>query len=503
MGLLPGSAGAAAVLIARPEHGTGMLWLMAGLAAAAGLWSLLASYREALARARARGLETECRDLAQRCSLYLARARAAEGNVESLALIREIHRTGNVADRAERFRGLLTVVARASDAAEAQIFVPEGTQALPALAAALRQLADGEFFVYLDKPVPAGGPDAVELVCRRVSEELRGERRLIRGEVCAGEDARGFAELNLAGRERPRREGPTARQLLEAQLGAVDFEPSGAGEALEHRQVFRVHDQAGASLTVSYPLMAEGVITGAMRLRLPAETLGRRELAEIEEILQETAGHVGLVVKKEEDVERAKRDGLTGLLLKAEMFRDVREELAKTAGSRGRLALLMVDIDHFKRVNDTYGHPTGDTVLKAVAGCLAEHVRSCDRAYRYGGEEMTVLLPGADEAAAGRTAERLRRAVAALEPVAEDGRTVPVTISLGVTDLGTGAPPADVDELIARADQALYFSKQSGRDRTSVWRPAGPVALPRGRTARAVRPAGGKRRPATAESSRR
>jgi len=179
-----------------------------------------------------------------------------------------------------------------------------------------------------------------------------------------------------------------ARQdLLEAQVRSLNFSPAGADQALEHRQVFRIHDQAGAALTVSYPLMAEGAISGAMRLLLPADALARRELAEIEELLQETAEHVGLVVKKDEDVRQAKRDGLTGLLLKKELSRDLREEFGRTMASGGRMALLMMDIDHFKAVNDTHGHLTGDTVLKAVAACVSAQVRSCDRAYRYGGEE--------------------------------------------------------------------------------------------------------------------
>ena len=124
--------------------------------------------------------------------------------------------------------------------------------------------------------------------------------------------------------------------------------------------------------------------------------------------------------------------------------------------------MLMIDIDHFKKVNDTFGHQTGDVVLKGVAGCIAGHVRSCDRAYRYGGEEMAVLLPGADEAAAARTAERLRRAVAELAFTAEDGRPVPVTISIGVC--GASDDLADPGDFIARADQALYHAKEAGRE---------------------------------------
>jgi diguanylate cyclase (GGDEF)-like protein len=501
--VLPAAAGSAAVLIARPGEHADLFWCMVGLSGVAGLYSLWAAYRLALARVRAGNLDSECRDLAQKCSLYLARARAAEGNVESLALIREIHRTGNVTGRAQRFRGILGVVAQTAEAVRAELFTPEGRNALPAMSAALRRMADGDLFVYFEKPVVAGRHDSSELVCRKVSENSRGGRRLLRGEVVLGKDIVGFAELTLVGRKPTRRSGLTSRQLLEAQVHCLNLDPAGADQALEQRQVFRVHDQAGAALTVSYPLMAEGFISGAMRLLLPGEALKRRELAEIEELLQETAGHVGLVVKKDEDVQRAKLDGLTGLFLKKEMLRDARDELSRALAAEGKLALLMADIDHFKVVNDTHGHLTGDTVLKGVADCLASQIRSCDRAYRYGGEEMVVLLPGADEAAAGRTAERLRKAVARLEVLSEAGEPVPVRISVGLTDLTAVPAPGDVDEMIGRADQALYFSKESGRNRTSVWRPKGPVALPRGRTARRGRSAARRRRTATAGSSRR
>jgi len=497
LALGPAAAGAGAILLVRPEPLEVFLWCLVGTAGAAGLFGFFQSWRAGRAAGHAELLEAECRDLAQKCLTYLSRARAAEGKVESLSIIREIHRTGNIAGRAERFRGLLAVLAATAEASSAELFVPEGRSAAPALAAALRRLADGEFFAYFETPLAAGRVGAEELVCRRFEEAGSGPRSTVRAEVWVGKDAVGFAELCLVGRG-ARTGGPRPREMLEAQVRLLDLDPAGADQALEHRRVFRVHDQAHSWLAISYPLMAEGAITGSMRLRVPNEVLARRELTEVEELLQETAGHVGLVVKKDEDVERARRDGLTGLLLKSELLRDLREALERRELPGGRLALLMLDLDHFKRVNDTYGHPTGDVVLRGVAECIAGHVRACDRAYRYGGEELAVLLPGADEAAAARTAERLRRAVAELHLAAEDGTAVPVTVSLGVC--GRGAEAADPEELIARADQALYFSKEHGRDRSSAWRPEGPEELAHaGRSARrSARPAP----PAAAESAR-
>ncbi len=489
--MLPTAVAVAGILILKPSHNIEFFWYMAGLCACSGLYAMLCSFRISRERGRGKTLDSECRDLAQKCGLYLSRARAAEGNVESLALIREIHRTGNVTNRAARFRGIIAVVAQTAEAVKAELFTPEGINAYPALSAAMHRLSNGEFFVYFNRPCLATGLPEEGLGCRRVSDITSGNRRLLRGEITAGKDTIGFAELVLIRNNGSRQGRPTAKQLLEAEIRGLDMDPAGAEQALEHRQVFRVHDQIDSSLTLSYPLMAEGSISGAMRLKLPAEAMANRELSKIEELLQETAGHVGLVIKKDEDVQKAKHDGLTGLLIKKEMLRDMREELSRSA-SGGKLAVLMMDIDHFKAVNDNHGHLTGDIILKAVAESISSHIRGCDRAYRYGGEEMSVLLPGADEAAAGRTAERLRRAIAKLDMVSEAGKPVPITVSIGIYDLTHGRHPSNSKEMISRADQALYFSKENGRNRCSVWRPAGALALPRGR-GKSMRPVASNR----------
>ena len=127
------------------------------------------------------------------------------------------------------------------------------------------------------------------------------------------------------------------------------------------------------------------------------------------------------------------------------------------------LSVLIVDIDHFKRINDTYGHPTGDRCLVAIAQALrgALH-RSGDVLARYGGEEFAVLLPGADEAAAQGVAERLRCAVAALD-LAHEGQPVRLSCSVGVSAL-VPVPLASPALAVDRADKALYLAKQQGRN---------------------------------------
>jgi diguanylate cyclase (GGDEF)-like protein len=125
----------------------------------------------------------------------------------------------------------------------------------------------------------------------------------------------------------------------------------------------------------------------------------------------------------------------------------------------------MLDIDHFKRVNDTWGHPVGDQVLKAVATVLAEHVRSNDIAARVGGEEFVVLLVDTEQGGAHTFAERLRVAIMDIE-VEVPGDRVRLTASFGVAEAVSSE--TKLDEVLGCADRALYHAKHNGRNRVSV-----------------------------------
>ncbi|SEG55632.1 diguanylate cyclase (GGDEF) domain-containing protein [Thermomonospora echinospora] len=161
----------------------------------------------------------------------------------------------------------------------------------------------------------------------------------------------------------------------------------------------------------------------------------------------------------------ARTDAKTGLLNAAAWQREADTELSRADRTNEPLALLLIDIDHFKRVNDTHGHLIGDQVLVGVATTLCSQLRDYDVVGRFGGEEFVVLLPGADTVEACRVAERLRGRVRRLTVPAEEG-TVGVTISVGVSLLRTHGQ--DLIELLTAADLALYRAKQSGRDRVCL-----------------------------------
>jgi len=158
-------------------------------------------------------------------------------------------------------------------------------------------------------------------------------------------------------------------------------------------------------------------------------------------------------------------DGLTGLYNHRHFFDELHREMTRARRQDMPLSLLMLDLDHFKQFNDTFGHLRGDELLRAVARVLRENVRSMDLAARYGGEEFAMILPGVDLDQARRAAERIRQQVARM---AFHGDT-PVTVSIGVTSLDPARGDESPQAFARRADLALYRAKQTGRNRVCVY----------------------------------
>jgi diguanylate cyclase (GGDEF)-like protein len=163
----------------------------------------------------------------------------------------------------------------------------------------------------------------------------------------------------------------------------------------------------------------------------------------------------------------ASTDPLTGLFNAREMHARLDLEL-ENSGRRG-LACLLIDIDHFKKINDTYGHPFGDEVLVSVANGLKRTVRRVDAVGRLGGEEFLIILCGVPEARAREVAERARQAVQA-EPLSFNGKSVRATICVGMAFYSRDMFP-DKMSLLKAADDALYRAKKTGRNRVVVWAP--------------------------------
>jgi diguanylate cyclase (GGDEF)-like protein len=184
----------------------------------------------------------------------------------------------------------------------------------------------------------------------------------------------------------------------------------------------------------------------------------------------------------------ARTDARTGLLNAAAWQEAAAAEVTRAVRAWLPLAMVLLDIDHFKAVNDTHGHLAGDQVLRAVAGIIGSQLRGYDIAGRYGGDEIAILLPHTQPGQARRIAERLRMAVAAARLTASTadgtGTCLRVTVSAGVACLADCGP--ELQALIAAGDAALYDAKAAGRNRVRSWRgqPPSPAASARDETTR-------------------
>jgi diguanylate cyclase (GGDEF)-like protein len=163
-------------------------------------------------------------------------------------------------------------------------------------------------------------------------------------------------------------------------------------------------------------------------------------------------------------------DPLTGVPSRQTMMREIERERERAARTGQPCCVAIADLDHFKRINDTYGHPGGDQVLLATAGTFMAGLRPYDMVFRYGGEEFLLCLPNSDRDSACQVIERLRERVAEAPVRLDDGRAVPVTASFGVAELVAGL---GIAQAIERADQALYAAKSAGRNCVRCWKPGG------------------------------
>lgn len=217
---------------------------------------------------------------------------------------------------------------------------------------------------------------------------------------------------------------------------------------------------------VCYALVALLVAWGAMVLR--TRQLVRRQY-ELTQIVAERTGQLEAeksaleAIRRELQV-RATHDSLTGLFNRAAILEHMEREMERAKRDKTSLGVLIADLDHFKKVNDTYGHLCGDEVLRETAERLRHALRGYDIVGRYGGEEFLILLPGWDMvSASGRISEILDSIRS--KPFRFAGGEIHLTCSLGVSVFRPELPPATIENLLDRADAAMYAAKNLGRNR--------------------------------------
>jgi diguanylate cyclase (GGDEF)-like protein len=264
--------------------------------------------------------------------------------------------------------------------------------------------------------------------------------------------------------------GDDLREEVREELLAVLLERLGAGSDTPPQVVLQ--SSGDGSREVSdlerlelFPLPLRGA-QGLLAV-LPKRAFG--EDGRERPLLQELCGHLGLVLDNARLAQRLRElsmvDGLTRLLNRRTVHQRLMEELERARRYGMPLAIALCDLDHFKAINDTYGHLAGDSVLVHVAEVLRQHARAADVIGRYGGEEFLILLPNTELDSAIRAAARLREALMLHPaPMGEDAH-LEVTGSLGVAALSELAPDAGPDSLLALADKRLYEAKAAGRNR--------------------------------------
>ncbi len=171
-------------------------------------------------------------------------------------------------------------------------------------------------------------------------------------------------------------------------------------------------------------------------------------------------------LKRELNEQLYNRDPLTGVNTRIGLLTELREQHELVKRQVQPCSVVMLDMDHFKAINDAHGHPAGDLVLTATARYLMEHVRPYDRIFRYGGEEFLICLPALDARACLSVSDRLLEGLAQMAFDPGDGTVVKVTASLGIAELDGHLP---VEASLDRADKALYAAKAAGRNCARVW----------------------------------
>jgi len=294
------------------------------------------------------------------------------------------------------------------------------------------------------------------IIAEKVLELIAG---LLEPAVCALFLAEGDDDRLTPFAEHAQGKALTGRKVKTRQIAAYD--PT----AFERHSI--VCRTRGKVLEALVPLRVEDKILGVLLLAFRLDgRRARQQAAEFNEsrrpLLLEVSHHISLAVKAKHLQTRAVVDGLTGLYSRSHFDLQLQAAVELAQRTREVLSLIVVDIDHFKRVNDSYGHQTGDVVLARVASRIQKALRKYDTAYRYGGEEIVILLPRTNLRQAVIIAERLRGLVESQRVRGAEGQLVSVTVSLGVAQFQPNDSPRSLFE---RADQRLYRAKREGRNR--------------------------------------
>jgi len=224
------------------------------------------------------------------------------------------------------------------------------------------------------------------------------------------------------------------------------------------------------------PLICQDRVVGVLNLsdKINAASFSCEDIALVELFSQLVGASIGNIKLFEKIQHQATTDGLTGLVNHKTFYEILEKELGRSSRYGGLISVIMVDIDNLKKINDAYGHRTGDKVIKEISRKIRECIRQIDTAARYGGDEFALILPNTSLTDAVIVAERMVNTVAH-SPVTWQGQQIGLSISVGLGQYDADTNP---DDIASRSDQALYAAKQAGKNTFRIFEPSKKHKLP-------------------------
>lgn len=279
-----------------------------------------------------------------------------------------------------------------------------------------------------------------------------------------------FVKDEVSGKLMPLAQRKSDKIIFEEELEPKSVDWRNVKETLEYSRVFFASD--GEIHDFTLPLIADRETVGVLKVKtsiIAAEGEGGRDhieqrIKELQDYLTAFSSILSLSIKTPLLYSKSITDGLTGLYTKRHLLNELPLYFEIAARHIEPFSMLMFDVDHFKRINDTHGHLTGDTALKEVANLLQQTTRKTSSAYRYGGEEFAVILPGSSKEESFAFAERLRKKIENHTFSTANGEKIQVTISCGVSEYEKSM--RDFKDIIIKADSALYQAKENGRNQS-------------------------------------
>ncbi|MBF0243946.1 MAG: GGDEF domain-containing protein [Planctomycetes bacterium] len=404
--------------------------------------------------------------LTSNIGIHLSQISLLRREVDTLSAMREIHSTSHIASFDELLLNIFKVLYAATDALSIGIYLedPEGRGIYPKAYiewAQANSKIPGELFLFLNErlPLPPEGE-----ICGFISPHLQGslDSNAVNffGDCMHADRNVGKISYSLVRKDDTTVDANQVRSWVRN----LSVTTLGVDSCWETRSPSIVRVKSGS--VISVPLFHQGLVVGVIAVHYqPSGEAGSAELdtRKMAHVLLDYGRNIGLHIIKEELYEQAIKDRLTGLFNRAHYANQLAINFHRMVRYQRDLSFIVIDIDHFKKVNDTYGHHTGDLVLKGVSRILMENIRKSDMAFRYGGEELAIMLVETPLDEAIGVAEKLRILTESTTFPTDQGDRMTVTASFGVSSLSSAM--SSPEDLPQSADKALYEAKRTGRNR--------------------------------------